>query len=91
MLTSGEVDVVVLIMSMANPTALARQSAELKQVLAASPRPVVLYSYTRPAPANLRRLADLRLAWFPTPTRTARALARLTGQGGCIRSAGSPA
>ena len=81
-LTSGEVDVVVLIMSMANPTALARQSAELEQVLAASPRPVILYSYTRPAPANLRRLADLRLAWFPTPTRTARALARLTGQDG---------
>jgi acyl-CoA synthetase (NDP forming) len=82
LLTSGEVDVVVLIMSMANPTALARQAPELEQVLTASVTPVVLYSYTRPAPANLRRLADLRLAWFPTSTRTARALARLTGQDG---------
>jgi acyl-CoA synthetase (NDP forming) len=80
LLSSGEVDVAVLIMSMANPTALARQGPDLQHALTVSTRPVILYSYTRPAAANIRRMADLRLAWFPTPTRTARALAWLAGR-----------
>jgi len=77
LLASDEIDAVALIMSLASPTALERQRPLLDDVLAGSSKPVLVYGYTRPAPPNVRHLVDLRLPWFPTANRTARALARL--------------
>lgn len=82
LLARGEVDSVVLILSMANPTTLRRERDELARVLATATKPVVAYSYTRPGEPSLRVLAELGLAWFPTPTRTANALAVLARRGG---------
>jgi acetate---CoA ligase (ADP-forming) len=79
LISSSEVDSVALIMSMANPTALERIGPQLGRLLAASAKPVVVYSYTRPDERNIARLAELGLAWFPAPSRTARAIALLAG------------
>jgi acyl-CoA synthetase (NDP forming) len=81
LLTSDEVDSVAVIASLANPTGLVRHRDRLAEVLATAAKPVLMYSYTRPADANVALLADLGLPWFPTPTRTARALALLRDRG----------
>jgi acyl-CoA synthetase (NDP forming) len=72
-----EVDAVAVIVSLANPTGLARHADRIGELVQATTKPVVIYSYTRPAPVNVRLLADLGLSWFPSATRTARALALL--------------
>jgi acyl-CoA synthetase (NDP forming) len=81
LLRSGEVDSIAVISSLANPTGLVRHRDRLVDVLATARIPVLMYSYTRPADANVALLADLGLPWFPTPTRTARALAVLRDRG----------
>lgn len=81
LLRSDEVDGIAVISSLANPTGLVRHRDRLAAVLATARKPVVMYSYTRAADVNVRLLAELGLPWFPTPTRTARALAVLRDRG----------
>lgn len=77
LLASDEVDSVAVIASLANPTGLTRHADRIGELVAATTKPVVIYTYTRPAPVNVRLLADLGMSWFPSATRTARALAFL--------------
>lgn len=74
---SGLVDSIAVILSMANPATLLREREQLAGLLTDTAKPVVTYSYTRPNESSLRVLAELGLAWFPTPTRAANALALL--------------
>jgi acyl-CoA synthetase (NDP forming) len=88
LLATDEVHGVALITSLANPTGLIRHADRLGELLTNARKPVVLYSYTRPADVNTRLLAELGLPWFPTATRTARALALLADR--APASAGLP-
>lgn len=77
LLSSPEIGAVVLASSFGSPRALEQEGAEIRRVVAASGKPVVVYSYTRPSEESARLLAEAGLAWYPTPVRAARALAAL--------------
>lgn len=71
---SEEVDAVAVSISLAGPQMLEREEHAIAEVLAATDKPVVLYSYTRPGEASIDVAARLGLPWYPSPVRTARAL-----------------
>jgi acyl-CoA synthetase (NDP forming) len=73
LLASPEVDLVILVMNLASPDSIKREGKGLLEMLAASPKPILVHSYTQPAPESVELLAGLRLPWFPTTRRTARA------------------
>lgn len=79
-LESPEVDGVVLVASMLNPLLLEREGAAIAELVARSGKPLVVYGYTTPSPTSLALLTEHRLAWYPTATRAARALAALAGR-----------
>ena len=81
---SPQVDVVVLVSSLAGPHMLHREEAEIRRVLENSDKPIVVYSYTHPGEATVEALARLGLAWYPSPARAARAVRVLVdvGKGG---------
>jgi len=56
-------------------------------VLASTAKPVVAYTYTRPGDESIEVLARLGLAWYPSPQRTARALAAVVAAGRTSSSA----
>jgi acyl-CoA synthetase (NDP forming) len=72
--STPQVDAVVLVSSLAGPHMLEREEAEIRRVLDASTKPIVVYSYTHPGEASVEALARLGLAWYPSPARAARAL-----------------
>jgi acyl-CoA synthetase (NDP forming) len=72
---SGEVDAVVLIATLADGHQVAREQETLAAI--AGTLPLVIYSYTRPAPGSLELLEKLGIACFTSGRRTARALAAL--------------
>jgi len=74
---SGEVDAVVLVKTLADPKQLERERAALVELAAALP--LVIYSYTRPAPASVDLLEELGIAYFTSGARTAAALRALIG------------
>ena len=78
---SPEVDAVALVCSLASPHMLEREDSEIAAVLARSAKPVVVYSYTSPGDASLDLLGRMGLPWYPSPRRTARALATLEAIG----------
>jgi acyl-CoA synthetase (NDP forming) len=77
LMDSGEVDAVVLVKTLADPKQLDRERAALVELAAALP--LVIYSYTRPAPASVDLLEELGIAYFTSGARTAAALCALTG------------
>lgn len=74
---SAQVDAVAVVSSLSGPQMLQREETQIRKVLERSAKPIVLYSYTRPGEASVEGLARLGLAWYPSPARTARALAGL--------------
>jgi acyl-CoA synthetase (NDP forming) len=69
---SGEVDDVVLVSTLADPQQLEREKFELATIAARFP--LMLYTYTRPAPASVDLLEELGIAYYTTSRRTAAAL-----------------
>jgi len=74
---SGEVDAVVLVKTLADAKQLERERTGLVELAAALP--LVIYSYTRPAPTSIDLLEELRIAYFTSGARTAAALRALVG------------
>jgi acyl-CoA synthetase (NDP forming) len=72
---SGEVDALVLVATLADAHQLERERDKLADV--ASDLPLVIYSYTRPAPESIDLLAELGIAYFTSGRRVANALAAL--------------
>lgn len=76
--SSGEIDLIVLVVTLADPNQLERERTELAAL--ATRLPMVVYSYTRPAPRSLEILAELGIAYFTSSKRTATALHALANQ-----------
>lgn len=77
MLASGEVDAVVLATSLASSGRLERDKPALEALSGRYPVPLLVYTYTNPAPSCVAILDELRLPWFTSSTAVADALARL--------------
>ena len=80
LLSASFVDGVVLVVPMASAGRL-RGEGELGRILAASPVPVVLYSYTRPSADGVALLNELRLPFYTSPRRVARVMRALAEAG----------
>jgi acyl-CoA synthetase (NDP forming) len=78
LLASGEADAVALAMSLSSADRLEPDADALRALIDRYDTPLVVYSYTRPAPPCARILQDLGLPWYTTATRTARGLSALT-------------
>ncbi|MGW4488299.1 CoA-binding protein [Amycolatopsis sp. NPDC004368] len=74
---SGEVDVLVLVATLADAKQLEREAVELTAL--ASEVPLVVYSYTRPCARSLELAQELGIACFTSGRRTAAAVAALAG------------
>jgi acyl-CoA synthetase (NDP forming) len=72
---SGEVDALILVATLADAHQLEREKEKLTSV--ARDLPLVIYSYTRPAPESIDLLAELGIAYFTSGRRAAAALAAL--------------
>lgn len=79
---SGEVDAVVIATSLAAAGRLESQRDGLAAIRSTYGLPIVMFSYTTPAPANAAILQELDIPYFPTTRRAANALARLLAAGG---------
>jgi acyl-CoA synthetase (NDP forming) len=75
---SGEVDAVLLIVTLAAPEVLRREGAELGAAAAEARQPIMIYSYTAPGAESIDLLQELRIPWYASPHRAARALAALS-------------
>jgi acyl-CoA synthetase (NDP forming) len=89
MCQSEEVDAVALVCSLSSPQMLEREETEIAAVLARSAKPVLVYSYTSPGDASLELLGRMRLPWYPSGRRTARALSALQAASLPRRTGGS--
>lgn len=78
---SDEVDAVVVTTTLSSAALLAAEEAALARVVRAARKPVLLYSYTRPAPESVEILTRMGLAWFTSGRRVARALRALADYG----------
>lgn len=74
---SGEVDLVVLATSLSSDGRLSNDREALAELIARSPIPIAIYTYTRPAPSSVEILNELGIPWYTGATRTARSLAAL--------------
>jgi acyl-CoA synthetase (NDP forming) len=74
LVSSPQIDAVVLASSLAGPQILERELEDIRGVVASTAKPVVVYSYTHPGLASVEVLVRAGLAWYPSPARTARAL-----------------
>ncbi|HEX3591198.1 MAG TPA: CoA-binding protein [Pseudonocardiaceae bacterium] len=84
---SGEVDALVQIATLADPHQIERERDLLAEV--AADLPLVIYSYTRPAPESVDLLAELGIAYFTSGRRVAAALAALV-PGRAVRQTPGP-
>jgi acyl-CoA synthetase (NDP forming) len=75
------VESLVLIAPLRNPTLLQSERPALER-LSSLPHPVVVYGYTDPTADNRALLRRLRLPFYPSPLRAARALAALVAAPG---------
>ena len=74
---SGEVDAILVVVTLAGPDLLRREGAGLSAAAAELSLPVLLYSYTAPGAESTEILRGLQLAWYTSPRRAARALRAL--------------
>jgi acyl-CoA synthetase (NDP forming) len=81
LVSSPQIDTVVLVSSLAGPHILEREEAGIRDVLDGTAKPVVVYSYTHIGEASVEALARLGLAWYPSPARAARAVRTLMEAG----------
>jgi acyl-CoA synthetase (NDP forming) len=76
---SGEVDAVLVVVTLAGPDLLRREGGGLRAAAAELSLPVLIYSYTAPGTESTEILRGLGLAWYTSPRRAARALRALAG------------
>jgi len=74
---SGEVDAVVLVMSLSSAGRLERDADALGELVRSCGRPVFVFSYTKPAPSCVQILLELGVPWYTSAARAARGLAAL--------------
>jgi acyl-CoA synthetase (NDP forming) len=79
---SGEVDAVVIVTSLASAGRLEKEQEGLRTILERFAIPLVMFTYTKPAPTNVAILHDLGVPWFDGSGRAAKSLARLARAGG---------
>ncbi|MCX6502941.1 MAG: CoA-binding protein [Microbacterium sp.] len=77
LIDSGEVDLVVLTTSLSSSGRLAAEKDALAALVAESPVPIAIYSYTKPAPSCVDILNAMNVPWYTNSHRTARGLAAL--------------
>jgi acyl-CoA synthetase (NDP forming) len=76
---SGEVDAVLVVVTLAGPDVLRREGDALRAAAAELSLPVLIYSYTAPGTESTEILRTLPMAWYTSPRRAARALRALAG------------
>jgi acyl-CoA synthetase (NDP forming) len=76
---SGEVDAVVLVTSLASAERLERDKGALAELAGECAVPLLVFSYTRPAPSGVAILTELGVPWYTSAVRAARGLAALAG------------
>ena len=74
---SGEVDLVVLATSLSAQGRLSNDRDALAALVARSPIPIMIYTYTSPAATSVEILNDLAVPWYTDSSRAARGLAAL--------------
>jgi acyl-CoA synthetase (NDP forming) len=77
---SGEVDAVLVVVTLAGPDLLRREGEGLRAAAAELRLPVLIYSYTAPGTESMGILRGLGIAWYTSPRRAARALRALASQ-----------
>jgi acyl-CoA synthetase (NDP forming) len=80
LLTSGEVDGVILATSLASAGRLERDRATLGELHRRYGIPIAIYTYTRPAPSCVEILDEIQLPWYVSSRRAARGLAALVAE-----------
>ncbi|MBO0894874.1 MAG: hypothetical protein J2O39_10895, partial [Acidimicrobiales bacterium] len=88
LLESGEVDGAVLVTSLGSPGRLERNRDDLAALTRASRLPLLVYSYTLPAPSQVEVLNELELPWFVTTRGVTSALRALRSAGRLAGGAG---
>ena len=78
---SDEVDAVVVTTTLSSAALLAAEEQALTLAVRKAAKPVLLYSYTRPAAESVEILTRMGLAWFTSGRRVARALRALADYG----------
>jgi acyl-CoA synthetase (NDP forming) len=81
LLESGEVDAVVLVTSLGSPGRMERNRDDLAALTRVARLPLLVYSYTLPAPSQVEVLNDLGLPWYVTTRGVANALEALAWAG----------
>jgi acyl-CoA synthetase (NDP forming) len=75
--SSPQVDAVAMICSLASPHMLETEEEHIAAIIAATSKPVLIYTYTRPGDASVELLVRLGVPWYASPRRVACALAAL--------------
>lgn len=78
LMDSGEVDAIILATSLSSSGRLEGDKEALAKLTARSDIPLVVYSYTRPAPSCVEILIELGLPFYTSSVRAARGLAAIT-------------
>jgi acyl-CoA synthetase (NDP forming) len=87
LLRAEELDAVVLVSSLSSPGRLEHEADRIGELVAASGKTLLVYSYTRPHRLSIELLGRLGLAWYTSTSRTARALRALTERAAAARRA----
>src|SRR5262249_15493896 len=77
-LPSPSIDAVIIVMTTRSPHNLERQREHLARLAAATSKPILVWSYTLPAPQSVRILSEVGLPLYtsiPNCARTLRAMA----------------
>ena len=74
---SGEIDLLILATSLSSSGRLTADREGLAQLVADSPVPIAIYTYTRPAASCVEILNEINVPWYTSSTRAARGLAAL--------------
>lgn len=74
---SGEVDLAVLATSLSSNGRLSGDREALAELIARSPIPIAIYTYTSPAPSSVEILNELGVPWYTDSFRAARGLSAL--------------
>jgi len=71
---SGEVDMIILATSLSSKGRLDGDRHELAKVIAESPVPLAIFTYTKPAASTIEILDELGVPWYTDSVRAARGL-----------------
>ncbi len=82
-----DVDALIMITTLRTAYLFDADRPALERISRNLDKPVVLYGYTEPTPAHKAILRQLRLPFYSSPVRTARALAALASPGAALEPA----